>query len=180
MVWTSALALAFLSLWVRHSGILPGDRPGALLLRALPEAIVRFFALVGGTAGIAGLALLLTWRYRRYVQPLTVLGAMLPIPVVEAAFKHLVGRPRPGGHGLGFPSGHAIASLSLVLLLAGYTWPELSEKQRSAFVLFSFIYILAVGVGRVAMGLHWPSDILGGWLLAVIYATGILHLRRPG
>ncbi|MDR7435841.1 MAG: phosphatase PAP2 family protein [Armatimonadota bacterium] len=179
LIWLAAIGkLVFLSLWIRHFGMVPGDREIMMLVRAFPEGIVRFCAFAGGVPTIAGLTVLLAWLHRKYVHPLTVIGAMVPIPIIEWILKHLIGRPRPLGEGLAFPSGHAIASLTLLLLIAGYAWSGRSRTQRVVFSLFFLIYVVAVGVGRVALGFHWPSDILGGWLVAVIYVSGILRFLQ--
>ncbi|KAF1721292.1 phosphatase PAP2 family protein [Pseudoxanthomonas wuyuanensis] len=80
-----------------------------------------------------------------------------------------------------FPSGHAMGSMSLAMvaiLLAAPTrwrWPAL---------LLAGLFVLAVGASRVYLGVHYPSDILGGWAAGMAWVAGVYLLlygvhRRP-
>ena len=108
------------------------------------------------------------------MHPVALVVLMAPVPVLELALKLLVGRPRPTGHGLGFPSGHAIASLTLVLLVGGSLWPLFPRGKKVAIALIAAAFLLTVAIGRVGQSLHWPSDIVGGWLVALTYARWTL------
>lgn len=67
----------------------------------------------------------------------------------------------------GFPSGHtsnaAAAALAAVLLLA----PRLAPAGRAALVAGTALFAAAIGVSRLVLLAHFPSDVLGGWLLAL-------------
>ncbi len=75
-----------------------------------------------------------------------------------------------------FPSGHAGAALiayGALALLAR----DLGRYQRPTLVLAAII-ILGTGLGRVYLGVHWPSDVLGGWLLAGAWLSVARAWRR--
>jgi membrane-associated phospholipid phosphatase len=70
-----------------------------------------------------------------------------------------------------FPSGHAIFSM---LMVAGL-WPLLNRNGKIAAVA----YLLWVAISRISLGLHFPADILGGWILsfAALYLIQTLFIR---
>jgi undecaprenyl-diphosphatase len=107
---------------------------------------------------------------------------MATAPVMETVFKQLVGRPRPEGVALGFPSGHATAAAAFfgaVMLLAGTLPPRVCGWVRA----LALVMIALVGLARVILGAHWPSDVLAGIALGLALAAGAALLasrpRRP-
>jgi undecaprenyl-diphosphatase len=97
---------------------------------------------------------------------------------METVFKQLVGRPRPEGVALGFPSGHATAAAAFfgaVMLLAGALPPRACAGVRA----LAAVMIALVGLARVILRAHWPSDVLAGIALglALAAAAGLLATR---
>ena len=66
--------------------------------------------------------------------------------------------------GFSFPSGHALASAAIYPLLAfelGERWGE----HKKLFLALAVLGSAWLGVGRLYLGVHWPSDVLGGWII---------------
>jgi len=106
-------------------------------------------------------------------------GLMLMAPTLEWVVKQLVGRPRPEALSLGFPSGHATAAAAFfgaVMFLAGALPPRLGAWVRG----LAAVMILLVGMARVILRAHWPSDVLAGIALglALAAAAGLLAARQ--
>jgi membrane-associated phospholipid phosphatase len=107
------------------------------------------------------------------------IALMVAAPIAEGLMKIAVGRSRPGGLAYGFPSGHATAA-------AAYfgAWLYLAESLRPGWRatvrLVAVVLMLAVGVARVILRAHWPSDVLGGLALglALASAAAVLAARR--
>ncbi|HEX6736823.1 MAG TPA: phosphatase PAP2 family protein [Vicinamibacteria bacterium] len=81
--------------------------------------------------------------------------------------------------GSSFPSGHAVAGATFYPLLA---W-DLTRRRRSWFpaaLALSVAVAFVVGFGRLYLGLHWPSDVLGGWLLGAALSTAAAAWLRRG
>lgn len=142
-------------------------------------------------AVLGGLVLLLRRRPRTLV---AWTAAFVGGFALENIMKRAVHRARPpygaaylSGHSFSFPSGHALGSfigytmLAYVLILH---W-HVPRVVRTAFIAFAALIVLLVGVSRVYLGVHYPSDVLGGWITAAVWvavclsAAGIA-LHRSG
>ncbi|MFC3726938.1 phosphatase PAP2 family protein [Neoaquamicrobium sediminum] len=81
-----------------------------------------------------------------------------------------------------FPSGHAVLSLLLVSTLL-VLWPSPGRILQGAVWILAAAIVLGVGVSRVFLGTHWPSDVLAGWLFALLWIAavhrGTSRLGRP-
>ncbi|KOG29048.1 phosphatase PAP2 family protein [Streptomyces resistomycificus] len=125
------------------------------------------------------------WWTAGWLAATCLLGSLL-----QQAMKAAVGRPRPvwpdpvdSAHYSAFPSGHALTATVVCGLLlwllrrhgAGRVW------WRTALAV-TVISVVGVGLTRVWLGVHWPSDVVGGWLLgAMVVALAVtVHKRlRP-
>jgi undecaprenyl-diphosphatase len=93
-------------------------------------------------------------------------ATFLASTAVEHGFKFLVGRPRPSGFSLGFPSGHTTAAATFaVILIYIATRERLGRIPRLVLWAAAVALFLSVGWARIVLHAHWPSDVLGGYLL---------------
>jgi membrane-associated phospholipid phosphatase len=85
--------------------------------------------------------------------------------------KPLVGRPRPildqlvGGRGASFPSGHATATTALVFAVAYYLTSGRAPRARALIWASALMASLLMGITRVYLGVHWPTDVIAGMVL---------------
>lgn len=116
------------------------------------------------------------------------LAATTAAAVVSPVVKALVDRPRPAldaglttAGGGSFPSGHALASATVVLyVLVLLLPPAATRARRLGRRAAAAAVLLVVGVDRVWLGAHWPSDVLAGWLVAgALVAAATAVARRP-
>jgi undecaprenyl-diphosphatase len=111
----------------------------------------------------------------------TGVGALL----LDPSLKLLVGRLRPmvdvpvaSAPGNSFPSGHALGSMVAYGALLLVFLPAVSGRWKRVFVGVVTAIILVVGATRVALGVHYVSDVLGGWLLGAAWLGVTAHAFR--
>ena len=152
-------------------GFLGLDRPGSLgLMNALVD--------IGNPASVALVGLLLALTALARGRPrvaLFVLAFLAVTSVSSQTLKALLAHPRPEGVPAGiedaaFPSGHATAIMSLAIALV-VTMPA---RLRPAAAAFGLGLVIAVSYSLVSLGGHFPSDVVGGYLLATGTALVLL------
>ena len=176
--WAAVGGFSFLAVWAHWVGLFPGDEVGLAFLQSYGLPGLRVFELIGSVPGIVALALVIAWALRRWLRPWSLIAVMAGALVLEGTLKVLVHRPRPTGESLGFPSGHAIASLTLALLVCGALWRVLSFRGKVIGVVVGVLFVLGIAASRTVADLHWPSDVVGGWLVALAYGLWTIPLVR--
>lgn len=164
-----------LLLWFRHGG-----DPGQLAGPEWVSAVWHGLSWLGDTTprltmtGLIITGLLLSRRWR---SALLVLGILSSGIVLSTALKNWIQRPRPRlvpyldhVNSFSFPSGHALNSTLFYLVIAlllTYFLKQCSARLRWCFVMGGML--LATGVSRVALGVHYPSDVIAGWIIGIAW-----------
>lgn len=122
-------------------------------------------------------------RRNRAVAVFLLVTVVLNGLLIEAA-KWAADRTRPdtafvAALSTSFPSGHAVGVLLGVSALATVCWPWLRPRARIGVVVVGAAVIVAVGVGRVVLNVHHPSDVVAGWALGYAYFVGWVLLVPP-
>lgn len=154
--------------------------------RPLLRAVARDFTALGEPtfliASCAAAALWLWYAGRGRLGVVLLLIALLGRGLSEAQ-KYWIARVRPDVEPhlvvvktSSFPSGHATSSMIFYLALAvaltaGTRW---RRPAAAAAILLS----LLIGISRVMLGVHWPSDVIGGWAFGMLWV--LLALRPAG
>ena len=106
--------------------------------------------------------------------------------LLNVVLKAIVQRPRPEGFrlavetGFSFPSGHSMAAMAFFGLIVWMVWRY--ERDRGQRLLltgaFSFIIVM-IGVSRVYLGVHYASDVIGGFCASLIWLAAYTRLAAP-
>ena len=101
-------------------------------------------------------------------------------PLTELA-KFAADRPRPAtafvfASSTAFPSGHALGTMAAVLALLTVALPVLGRSWRAPLVGASVLVVVTVGLGRVVLNVHHPSDVVAGWALGYVWFVLCLML----
>ena len=183
------LAFIILATLVVRRGSLAFDEPLAAAIQALPIPVWFWEActFLGGAVLVPieigfVLGAALTRRFRLAI----ILAVVL---IVAAVFtdlvKDYVARPRPTldplvtATGYSFPSGHTLNSTVTYGLLALVAWRSgLPLAVRRGAVALGVMLPFLVGLSRIALGVHSPTDVLGGWLAGIAFVALAATLIR--
>ena len=149
-----------------------------------------FLAHMGSPPVIVGLAALaallgLVWKKVRgaaWTLPIAVIGAGIIIQGV----KMLVHRPRPSFFapilheaGFSFPSGHSLIAMVIYGLLGYFALHLFKNKAARLIVrIVTVLIVFSIGVSRVYVGVHYPTDVLAGWTAGVPWLLTCLVLHE--
>ena len=122
---------------------------------------------------------------KRNVRAALVLFACAPLNgFVTLAAKALVNRPRPStmlvpAASTSFPSGHALEAMAALLAMLAFLLPMLNRSMGRIAIAVTALSVLMVGIARVALNVHYPSDVMAGWSLGYLYFLLCLLVFRP-
>lgn len=159
------------------------------------ELVARDITSLGGTA-VLTLITLATVGFmlmnRRWGGAIFVAVSVAGGSLISTGLKHLFDRPRPDlvPHAVevtsaSFPSGHAMLAMATYLTL-GALLAEIQPRRRFKVYILSWAIGLSllVGLSRVYLGVHWPTDVLAGWCIgsawALVCGTVAYWLQRRG
>lgn len=150
-------------------------------VQSLPSELSSLALLItklGDPIPLITLALVVAgWElYRRHYTRSLVMAASLIVMPTFFLIKELIQRARPvsefvaqhGLHDYSFPSGHSAGSMAVYGMILVLAYSHLTGKIRILIVTMCTLIIVLVGLTRVYLGAHFPSDVLGGWLLGLI------------
>ena len=148
--------------------------------------IMKVFTFIGSYKGILVILLMmifiLFFVLKSRTDALLVAVVIAGTQVINQVLKLYFQRARPNFHrlieigGYSFPSGHAMSALAVYGILTYVFWRHTSDRTgRIMLIIISMIFILMIGISRIYLGVHYPSDIIGGYL-----ASGVLLILAIG
>jgi undecaprenyl-diphosphatase len=135
--------------------------------------IITFFGTIGGVTLILILMILIS-RFQKEMLLYSVL--VLFTYLINGLFKNIVMRPRPSvthltfADGYSFVSGHSSISIVLSVTLIAFFVPKIKKAVlRNCITVFLCILPFCIAISRMYLRVHYFTDILGGWFVAVTY-----------
>jgi undecaprenyl-diphosphatase len=136
--------------------------------------VVTLFTAIG--------ALFLIRERQLWPAAVIIVGPMIGKAVTELQ-KYEINRMRPAEdphlvvvHNLSFPSGHSANAMMTYVALALFLFGR--TERRSIWVAGAVALALLVGLSRVVLGVHWPSDVIGGWSYGLVWALLLYAISR--
>ncbi|HET9231720.1 MAG TPA: phosphatase PAP2 family protein [Vitreimonas sp.] len=148
--------------------------------RWLEESVVELTAL--GGFGVLALVTMLAAGFlllqKKWIGALMLLVATLGGTAISEGLKVGFSRPRPDlvAHAvdvtsMSFPSGHAMLSAVTYLTLGAMLARTQTQQRGRIYILGAAVLItLVIGLSRIYLGVHWPTDVLAGWCLGAAWA----------
>jgi len=175
---------------VFNKEIMQGDIIGykmisTFLISDFVTPIAKFITNFGGAIflSIATIALLLLIKNKKI--GLSIFSNIVIITILNQLLKRILRRPRPTEFriveetGYSFPSGHSMVSMAFYGYLIYLVYRYIKNKyiKWSLIVLLS-ILICLIGISRIYLGVHYTSDVLGGFLLSISYLVVYISLIK--
>ncbi|CAH0288520.1 hypothetical protein SRABI96_04192 [Peribacillus sp. Bi96] len=174
----SLIGFSFMAFTISAHEYLKFDREVISFVQGLESplltTIMKFFTSIGSTASLIILSLfILFFLYKVLKHRLELVlfcVVMVGSPLLNLMVKLFFQRARPDLHrlidigGYSFPSGHAMNAFSLYGILTFLLWRHITARWgRILLILFSTMMILSIGISRIYLGVHYPSDIIAGY-----------------
>jgi undecaprenyl-diphosphatase len=144
--------------------------------------IMEFFTMIGSAPVVIVLSLfLLFFLYKilhHRMELILFSGTVIGSAVLNELLKQFFHRVRPELHrlievgGFSFPSGHAMNAFTVYGVVSFLLWRHISTRLgRLILIISSAVMILLIGVSRIYLGVHYPSDVIGGYLASCVWLT---------
>ncbi len=151
-----------------------------LLIRAME--IISFLGSEVFLFPVMGTAIAYFTIKKRYFIAGLLLISSLGSWLMNHLLKQIFQRPRPYDYflveqgGLSYPSGHSMVSMTMFLTIAYLLTRNSSREGFNKKVWIGALsYVLLMGVSRVFLGVHWPSDIIGGFAAGYVFYSVYMH-----
>jgi membrane-associated phospholipid phosphatase len=149
--------------------------------------VITHFGDTATVAAIDAAVVAVCLLARRRAVAATVAAVAVGGWALRIGLREVIARPRPSqpfwpAESYSYPSGHETNTALMVGLALFAFWPWLPRWGRATLAGAGTLYALAVGFSRIAGGVHWLSDVVGGFLLAagiVVLAAATVPAARP-
>lgn len=141
--------------------------------------IMKFISLLGSPTFflIIGLSIFVYfWRSKKFIEAKLTLLSIGGSYILNATLKIIFSRTRPLTYmliekgGYSFPSGHSMVSMSFYTTLTYILLKNLKDKKIRIFMwIGNFVVIGLIGFSRLYLGVHWPTDVIVGFILGFIF-----------
>lgn len=166
---------------VFNKEIMNGDIIGykfisTFLISDFATPIAKFITNFGGAIFIAVVAIFLAIIIKNKKIAISILANLVIITGLNQLFKRILQRPRPTEYriiqetGYSFPSGHSMKSMAFYGYLIYLIYKHVKNKYiKWISISLLSILICLIGISRIYLGVHYTSDVLGGFLISISY-----------
>lgn len=145
-------------------------------------SLMKCFTFIGSTPVVIIISILCLFLFFKFLHHRMELILFLVLiagtAILNQLLKIIFHRERPSLHrliqesGYSFPSGHSMEAFALYAAIAFLLWRHVPTKRgRTAVILISMIMILMIGISRIYLGVHFPSDVVGAYLASGFWFT---------
>lgn len=173
---------------VFHQEIMNGDIVGYDIVSKLfkfnvSTPIAKFITNFGGAIFVISLTTILFFVIKDKKIGISIITNLGIVTILNQIIKFIMQRPRPTEFriieetGYSFPSGHSMVSLAIYgyLIFLIYKYINNKHLKRTLIIILS-VLICIIGVSRIYLGVHYTSDVLGGFLISFAYLIIYIEL----
>ena len=173
---------------VFHQEIMNGDIVGYDIVSKLfkfnvSTPIAKFITNFGGAIFVISLTTILFFVIKDKKIGISIITNLGIVTILNQIIKFIMQRPRPTEFriieetGYSFPSGHSMVSLAFYGYLIYLIYKYINNKhlKRTLIIILS-VLICTIGVSRIYLGVHYTSDVLGGFLISFAYLIIYIEL----
>ncbi len=149
-------------------------------------AIMKIITNIGGAYVLIIISILTIIFIKNKKTGIAITSNLLIVTVLNILLKNIIERPRPEGYrlieesGYSFPSGHSMVSMAFYGFIIFLIWKKFKNiKLKYIFAITLSILIPLIGFSRIYLGVHYASDVLGGFAIAIIYLIVFTSIVRP-
>ncbi|MCM3116853.1 phosphatase PAP2 family protein [Neobacillus sp. MER 74] len=182
----SIIGFSLISLLISDQKIIHFDRTIIDAVQGMETpfltSVMKFFTFIGSAPFVIVLSLfLLLFLYKvlhHRLELILFVAAIVGSAILNGILKNFFQRVRPEFHrlieieGYSFPSGHAMNAFTVYGIITFLLWRHItSSLGRWALIFVSMVMIIAIGISRIYLGVHYPSDIIGGYFASAFWIT---------
>lgn len=153
--------------------------------------IAKIITFLGSAYWLIGLSIFLFIVIKKKKIGISIISNLGLAALTNFLLKQVLQRPRPVGHriidesGYSLPSGHSMVSMAFYGFLIYLVYKKIKNKHLKCFLIaLLLVLIVNIGISRIYLGVHYTSDVIAGFLVAIsyliIYANTIKSLILEG
>lgn len=166
---------------VFHKEIMNGDIMGykfisTYLISDFATPIAKFITNFGGAIYLIGIATILFIVIKNKKIGIAIISNLGIVTILNQLLKRILQRPRPeefriiNEKGYSFPSGHSMVSMAFYGFLIYLIYKNVKNKYlKWSLITILGVLIISIGISRIYLGVHYTSDVLAGFLIAISY-----------
>lgn len=154
----------------------------------IKDSITPYMKIItnfGGATCLITITILLLILIKNKKIGLITLTNLVLITILNQMLKIVLKRPRPtefriiNEKGYSFPSGHSMISMAFYGLLIYLVYIKIKNKYlKATLIIILLLLILAIGISRIYLGVHYVSDVIGGFLISISYLIVYIKLIK--
>lgn len=166
---------------VFHKEIMNGDTIGykfvsTYLISDFTTPIAKFITNFGGALCLIGISIILCIIVKNKKIGIAIVSNLGIVTILNQILKRILQRPRPeefriiNENGYSFPSGHSMVSMAFYGFLIYLIYTNVKNKYlKWSLITILGVLIISIGISRIYLGVHYTSDVLAGFLIAISY-----------
>jgi undecaprenyl-diphosphatase len=180
------LGFSFMAFFVSSNQIIHFDQMIISFITSFESptmtSVMKIFTFIGSTISIIVLSILILFFLyivlKHRTELILFIAVIIGANILFASLKLLFHRARPDLHrlieigGYSFPSGHATNAFALYGILTFLLWRHISSQSGRIILIFiSTLMIIMIGISRIYLGVHYPSDVIAGYFISGFWLT---------